>query len=255
MKTKKLSLVFAMVFSLFLVSNSLFAQNGSSADARESYYESVFENFDINQFTTDLEIETFDPELVTIARYESNQDAADLVVLAAAMLVFGGGLGFTDDDTLWCLHAAYYYRLGAYVNSALFGTLGIAYTGLSADNYTQSFIDFQFKLLMFSAITQSKEVFLIYGALLAYGLGNTEFSDSFKNKYSQITAGLVMGLYIVLTTQMALMLQTNVLAYISQKDKDSDVKNDFTQVLINKNNIFLISLAINLGNRRRAMPQ
>ena len=121
-------------------------------------------------------------------------------ILTMFCAVFGGGFGFTDDDTLWCLHAAYYYRLGNYVSSALFGTLGIAYTGLSADNFTQSFIDFQFKLLMFTALTKSKEVFLIYGALLAYGLGNTEFNDSFKNKYSQITAGIVMGLYILART-------------------------------------------------------
>ena len=253
MKTKLF--YFACPLFIFLISFFLFSQNFDSQnlfttsialpEANATFYPSVveklYEDLGLNGASVTLKP----------ADYLMPQDPEQAAVFARTMLALGAGFGFGDDETLWCLHAAYYMQLALYTNSALYGALGATYNGSSTDNFNRSFIDFQFKMLMFTAITRYNQVHLIYGALLAYGLGTDKFDNGFNTDITRLTAGLILGFNIILTTQLAIMLQTNIFAYQSQTlkpDSGNEFKSNNTWGLINKNNILALSLVFTLAN-------
>ena len=255
MKTKLF--YFACPFLIFLISSSLFSQNYDSQnlfttsmtlpEANTAFYPSVVEKLYADLGLNDTS------DILIPTDYLTPHDPDHAAVFARTMLALGAGFGFGDDETLWCLHAAYYMQLALYTNAALYGSLGAAYNGSSTDNFNSSLIDFQFKLLMFNAITRYNQVHLIYGALLAYGLGTDKFDDGFNTDITRLTAGLILGFNIILTTQLALMLQTNIFAYQSQTLKPSsgnEFKSNNTWGLINKNNILALSLVFTLANSR-----
>ena len=213
----------------------MFSENVSFSDNLEriNSFSSMLENHD------DYELEVHDPQ--------------ELVRFASAMFAAGAGLGFGNDQTLWCLHAAYYMRLALYSKSAFYGSLGAVYDGLSADNFNRSLIDIQLKLLMFHAITQYSQVHFIYGVMLAYGFGNEKFDAGPNYDVTRLTAALVLGVSLVLTTQLAIMIQTNILTHQrwTQKYNGSECKNNTTIGNINKHSLLLLSLVWTLSNPNR----
>ena len=252
MKTKFNLVVSIMLFCC--LSTSIFGQNEFTADASFNDGLSVFSFMNVEDFNEGVDLYTLDEKVVTLDYLETNQDPAEVVAYALTMIAFGAGFGFISDQTLWCLHAAYYLRLAMYTKSALFAAAGVVYNGLSGDNLNSSLIDFQLKLLMFTAITRYNQVRLIYGLLLGYGLGSDTFNSNFKSDITRITAALVMGFHILLTAQWSIMFQTNIFAYQSQTikpDSGGEIKDNTTWGLINKNNLLALSLVWTLKNSRR----
>ena len=253
MKLKSMKLALVLVMTA-LTSHLAFSQNSFDGLQSSEEESTVFSIINVDDLTDGVDIYEED-KVFTVDYLETAQDPAEVALYALTMIAFGAGIGFVDDDTLWCLHAAYFMRLAMYTNSALFASLGIVYSGLSGNSFTRSFIDFQIKLLMFSAFTKYKQVSFIYGLLLAYGFGSDKF-NSFKSDITRITVGAVIGLSIILSTNWSLMLQTNPFTWISQKTKpdgssDNEFTDDFTSVLINKQNIVAISLLYNFAIRAR----
>lgn len=247
MKTKFLKLVFFTIL-ITLASNNLTAQNSFDANATLQHSSFDFDSSALDGLQDDVNLYAFE-ETKPLDYYKVQDERSVAAVLARAMFGLGAGIAFGDNETNWCLQAAYYMQLAVFANSALYGVLGAAYDGYSYDNYNRTLIDFQIKLLMFSALTQYKEVFLIYGILGAYGLGNEKFND-FKTDITRFTASIIMGFNIILTTRLALALQTSVFTYVSNKYKPesgNDYDNNFTSFLFNKRNIFALSLLINLS--------
>ncbi|MEW4922286.1 hypothetical protein [Algibacter sp. 2305UL17-15] len=245
MKTKHLN--FVCVLLLFLFSSSLFAQDSMFkliADATENTFTIepyIAENLDTAQedlfaITDEFrESYTLEPHDIDGAR-----------TLAATMLAIGAGFGFGSDQFLYCLHAAYYLQLATMGNSFLYGALGLAFNGLSNDFLTRSFLEFQLRLLMFSPITQFSQVYFLYGLLLAYGIGTEKFDSGGKYDLTAFTAAFVVGLAIILTSQLTFMVQTNALAHVRQTQKPDNggakIENNNTWGAINQNNLILMSL-------------
>ena len=254
MKTKHLHAILTLFLFVFItntsVAQSLF-DNGYATDLDpltniEPIDLRTYE-LDIDSFALDYDISEA-PESIT-----AHEDAAQVAAtFVRAFLAFGAGLGFGNDDTLYCFHAAYYLKLAMVASSALYGSLGVVYSGLSGNNITESLIDLQLKFLMFTAITRYKQVHFLYGLMVAYGFGTLKFDSSYSYDITKLTAALVLGLSIILTTQWAIMLQTNVLAYISQKQKfeGNETKDSNTYGFINKNNILAFSLVYMFANSR-----
>ncbi|MEZ4797006.1 MAG: hypothetical protein R2785_07535 [Flavobacteriaceae bacterium] len=250
MKTKFLKPTsFALLLMLAL--NNLIAQNSFDASITLQQSSFDFQTAALDDLPEEVDLYAFE-ETKPLDYYEIQDDRSVAAVLARAMFGLGAGIAFGENEINWCLQAAYYMQLSMFANSALYGVLGAAYEGYSFDDYNRNFIDFQLKLLMFSAITQYKEVFLIYGILGAYGLGNEKF-NGFKTDVNRLTLSAIMGFNIILTTNLALALQTSVFTYVSNKYKPEsgdDYSNNFTSFLFNKRNIFTLSLLINLSRSR-----
>ncbi|WP_248724537.1 hypothetical protein [Seonamhaeicola sp. ML3] len=255
MKTK-LFFYTCFALSLLVFNNNLYSQN---------FYESSTEitsfgnTLDIDhEFTLNSDEKSFNfIEIAnsvddTLTLDEEEQDPEQLIRFARTMLALGAGIAFGDSDTLYCLHAAYYLRLAMYTNAALFGSLGVAFDGLSGDNFTRNLIDLQFRLLMFHAITKYKQVHFIYGMMLAYAFGSEKFDGGSKYDLTRLTAALVLGFNIILTTQFSIMLQTNIFAHQrwTQKLNGSEIENNTTWGYINKGNLLTLSLVWNLANSR-----
>lgn len=171
------------------------------------------------------------------------------IIFAMQMLAIGAGLGFGEDETLWCLHAAYYYKLRQFKRSALYASLGLVYDGLSIGDRTQSIIDLQLKLLMFHTISQLNEIRLIYGLLGGYGFGSDKYNN-FTTDITRITLAVVMGVQLMLSTRCSIALQTNMITHRAltyKPESGEEYKNDFTNFLIAKNNLLTLSLFFNLG--------
>lgn len=247
MKTK-----FSFVLSALLVCSliQLNAQSDLFNDINLEKKEIKAEDF--TNLETDYLVEDFKsylenkPELSKAINEQVNPED---IVFAMQMLAIGAGVGFGDDETLWCLQAAYYYRLKLFQRSALFASLGLKYDGLSIGDRTQSLVGLQVSLLMFQAISQLNEIRLIYGLLGGYGFGNEKF-DSFTTDITRITLAVVVGFQLMLSTNWSLALHTNLVAHnrwTFKPESGGEFKNDFTNFLINKNNIFTLSLLFNLG--------
>ncbi|XCF06437.1 hypothetical protein ABI125_00940 [Tamlana crocina] len=258
MKTKLLPLV-CSTFLLVLTSN-IYAQL-LDPDYASHYVQTTLEtdyaqqlslshNNDLGEIPEALDpfnfIEANNPKTIEEMSSLETHDPATAMAFVQNMLAFGAGFGFNSDQTLWCLHASYFMQLAMFSKSALYGSLGFVYSGISTDFYTASFIDFQLKLLMFTALAQNNLVHFMYGAMLGYGLGADKFkSGGGTTDITRLTAALVLGLNIYLTTRWMLMIQTNALAYQSQTNKPEsggEFKDDFTWGAFNKNNAIIISL-------------
>ena len=254
MKTK-LFYSFCFAFLLLIVSNNMYSQHLYETPVDLTTFNSSFDLNDSYTFNNNLKSPNFSDFLLEADESFDLEyhDPQELIRFASTMLALGAGLGFGDSQTLWCLHAAYYLRLALYAKSALYGSLGAVYDGLSADSFSRNLIDLQFKLLMFHAITQYSQVHLIYGALLAYGFGTEKFDGGNNYDITRLTAGLVMGLNIILSAQFSIMLQTNIFAYQSWKQKlnGSEFTNSNTFGFINKNNLLTLSLVLTLANSNR----
>ncbi|TBN03988.1 hypothetical protein EYD45_08215 [Hyunsoonleella flava] len=183
---------------------------------------------------------------------QNTQEVA--AVFARTLLALGGGIAFGGDDTLWCLHAAYYLRAAVFSSTALYMSLGILYGGISNDFFKQSLLELQFRALMFTPITRYNQVNFIYGLMLAYAFGADKFDSGGQTDFTRLTLALVIGFQIILTTQLSLMLQTNVLAHVRntfKPESGGEFKDDNTWGFINKNNLLTLSLVWNLAKARR----
>ena len=256
MKTKQFKLALSMLF-LLSISVSLYSQ--SKFEFKIQSYEplSVIDKITAN-VKSDLSIVNLEEfEVVNIDDVESEpQDAVQTILFIRNMMALGAGIGFGENEFLWCLHAAYYMRLMAFSRSALYGSLGVAYNGGDLDTYKTSLVDMQLKILMFTAISKMMEIRLLYGPMFAYGFGHQKFNfdgSSYKDKLTQFTVALIIGFQMMLAPSWSLALQTNILTYQSQTWKPegggSDIKNNTTFGFLNKNNIFALSLYFHLGGR------
>ncbi|MCF7559532.1 hypothetical protein L3X39_02705 [Sabulilitoribacter multivorans] len=260
MKTKLLTTVCSVLF--LLLSNNISAQfspNNLSTNILDTGMSLSFMNNDLNEIPEVLDpfnfIEAGNPEMLNELGTLETHDPEVAASFARAMFGITGGLGFISDQTLWCLGAAYYMQLAMYTNSALYASLGAKYSGSSSDFFTSSLIGFQLQMLMFHSITQYNQVQFLYGALLAYELGSDKLkSGGGKTDITRLTAGLVVGLYVILSTQIAIMVQTNIFAYQSQTlkpESGGEFKDNTTWFLINKSNLLTLSLIWNLRNANR----
>ncbi|WP_299332967.1 hypothetical protein [uncultured Psychroserpens sp.] len=187
----------------------------------------------------------------SITEYEAQEEAVAYVM---NMIAFGAGFGFTDAETLWCLHAAYYLRLAMLNNSALYGSLGVGYNYTNAEFLTVGLLDITLKALMFSVLSKRyQQVRAQYGIFAKYGFGTNKFEDGFKTDITRLSLGVLVGLHILLSPQWSLMVQTNILTYQEQTTTSggSEFKDNQTFGLINKNNLLLLSLVFTLPNSRR----
>jgi hypothetical protein len=246
MKTTSFKLVFLLILSA-LTCNISFSQNAFDKSATLDSSSSVFDSSALDNIAEEVDLYAFE-DTKPIDYYEIQEERSVATILARTMFAFGLGLGFGEEQTLWCLHAAYYMQLSMFANSALYGAIGVVYEGLSYNDLSQSLIDFQLKLLMFSPITKFKEVFLMYGVLMAYGIGSEKFNN-FKTDLTRITASIIIGLNIILTTTISLALQTSIFTYQKtnyKPDSGNDYDNSFTRAFLNKQNLIALSLFINL---------
>lgn len=254
MKLLKLKPALLVVFS-FLISLNSYGQ----IDFGETNSLDVFETkaTSIQDFNLDDLEGTFNPnplegEVVTVD-YIEQQNAQQVVAFVRTMLALGAGFGFVEDETLWCLHAAYYLRLAQFQRSAFYGAIGFAYSGFDNNGISQNIIDFNLRFLMFQSISKLNEIRLIYGLLFSYGFGNDKF-DGFKTDITRFVAAAVIGFQLMLSTRWSLAIQTNLLAYQSTTRKPEgggEFKDDFTSLLINKNNLLTLSLFFHLGRNSR----
>ncbi len=247
MKTKLSSVISVTMLFLFTQTNAQIEfQNDFSLDKKEitsGDFSNLETEYILDDFKSYLENK---PELSLNSLEEQKPED---ILFAVQMLAVGAGLGFGEDETLWCLHAAYYYKLRQFQRSALYGSLGLAYNGLSINDRTQSLVDLQLQLLMFQSISQLNEIRLIYGILGSYGFGNEKFND-FNTDITRITLAVVVGFQLMLSTRWSLGLQTNLVAHnrwTFKPESGGEFKNDFTNFLINKNNLLTLSLFFNLG--------
>jgi len=251
MKTKQLNSVLILLFFLCFSSN-LFSQKNLSTEINSEKESSIFRNMlNVDDLIGDVELYSLDDKDITV-NYLEKQDP-ETILFARTMLALGAGFGFGENQTLWCLHAAYYLRLAMFTNSALYGSFGAAYSGLNNDDFKQSFVDLQLKLLMFSTISRLNEIRLIYGLLGAYGFGSDKY-NGFTTDITRITLAVVVGFQLMLAANWSLAIQTSLFTYQSQTLKPEgggEFKDNFTNVLINKNNLLTLSLFFHLGNRNR----
>ena len=253
MKTKHL---FSMLLLLFILSTTtqLNAQSFLDNEISLDRFDSTLETVDLRTYEVTLDDEIhydFSSAPKSITEYQTKENAVAFVM---QMIAFGVGFGFTEFDTLWCLHAEYYLRLALIKNAALYGSFGVGYTGVSGDNFDSTITDVFVKVLMVSLLAkQFQQVFLQYGVFARYGFGNNKFNDGFKTDLNIFSAGIVLGLHILLTAQWSLMVQSNFLTYEEQTNKfdGSETKSNSTFGLINKNNILALSLVYTFGNRNR----
>lgn len=254
MKTKHSNIVYIALLLFF--SSNLFSQD----NIFKTIEEATKDGFVIESYIED-NIDIVSNELFGVSEefretYElEDQNTQEVAaVFARTLLALGAGIGFGNDDTLWCLHAAYYLRAAMFSSTALYVSLGVLYSGLSNDSFSRSFLELQFRALMFTPITRYKQVNFIYGLLLAYAFGADSFDSGGKTDFTRLTLALVVGFQIILTSTLSLMLQTNVLAHIRdtfKPESGGEFKDNNTRGYINKNNLLVLSLVWNLGGANR----
>lgn len=257
MKTTQLYL---LVLAFFLINGAAQLQSQNSFES-----ETTFQDFDIismSSKTIDLksyEINLDDYELEysienAPTSITENDAQSNVAAYALSMIAFGVGFGFTEFETLWCLHAEYYLRLALFTNSAIYGALGAGYNGVSGDNFTLNLFDVTLKMLMFAALVKRyQQVKVLYGLFGRYGFGTETFNDGFKTDLTRLVVGLIVGFQILISPQWSFMIQTNILNYQEQTRKydNVEIKNDTTWGLINKNNILAFSLVYTLANSKQ----
>ncbi len=246
----------ALALLLFLTNSFTNLKAQTLFDSNEEFITFSIPSEDVDMRTYEVTLDdefqydnTFTPS--NIPQYEAQENVA---AFALSMLAFGVGFGFTEFDTLWCLHAEYYLRLALLKGMAMYGAIGFAYNGVSGDFFDTTLFEATLKLLMFSVLVKRyQQVRLLYGILGAYGFGNDKFPDGFKTDITRITVGLVLGLQILLSQQWSFLIQTNILNYQEQTNDSNgiEVTTNSTWGFINKNNILAFSLVYTFGNRRR----
>jgi hypothetical protein len=253
MKTKKL---FSAVLMLFFISitNQSFSQNLDQPISTDVNFSIPSEKLDIRTYEISLNEDIqydFSNSPKSITQYEAQEEA---VAFALNMIAFGGGFGFTDLETLWCLHAAYYLRLAMLKNKAVYGSLGVGYNYTNAEFVTVGLVDISLKLLMFSVLAKRyKQVRAQYGIFGKYAFGTNKFEDGFKNDVTRLSLGIVVGLHILLSPLWSIMVKTNLLTYQEQtiKSNGNEIKDNQTFGLINKSNLLLFSLVFTIPDTRR----
>ncbi|MCB0461972.1 MAG: hypothetical protein KDC81_04650 [Flavobacteriaceae bacterium] len=238
--------LFTLLLTLFF--NNLIAQNNFDASATLQHSSFNFESTALDNLQDEVNLYAFE-ETKPIDFYEIQDERSVAAILARAMFGFGAGIAFGENETIWCLQAAYYMQLSMFANSALYGALGLVYEGWSYDNFTRSLFDFQLKLLMFSALTRYKEVFLVYGILGAYGFGSEKYNN-FNTDITRFTASLILGLNIILTTRLTLAIHTSMFSYQRynyKPENGNDYNNSFSRFFLNKQNLVALTLLINLS--------
>lgn len=241
----------ACILMLLFFSNGLFSQNNTFkiiADATENTFTFAPTIVESLETTSDELFGITDEFRDSYALEPHDPDSA--YKLTATMIALGAGLGFGNDQFIWCLHAAYYLRLATMGNSLFYGSLGLGVSGLSNDFFTRTLLEPTLKFLMFSPITQFSQVHFIYGLALAYALGSEKLDSGGKYDITRLTAAFVVGFAIILSTQLTLMLQTNLIAHTRQT-VEPDVggiktKTNNTWGTINQNNIVFFSLLFRL---------
>jgi hypothetical protein len=247
MKTKKSFLLGILFFCCMI---QLHAQSELFNDFNFENKEIKAEDF--TKVNTDFILEDFQsymenkPEMST--KVNEKQSVED-ILFAMQMVAIGAGLGLGEDETSWCLQAAYFYRLKQFQKSALYGVLGAAYSGFNFNDQTQNIIDIQLKLLMFTTLSKLNEIRLIYGLMAAYGFGKEKF-NSFTTDITRFTLAAVVGFQLMLSTRWSLALETNLLSHNKwtyKPESGGEFKQDFTNFFINKNNLLTLTLLFNLG--------
>lgn len=250
MKTK-ISFVLSMLILCSLI--PLNAQsdflNGYNFDKKEIKAED-FTNLETGYLVEDFKSYLDNKPELSIGADE--QIRPEDIVFAMQMLAVGAGLGFGEDETFWCLQAAYYYRLKLFQRSALYASLGLNYEGASIGDQNQSLVGIQLSLLMFHTISQLNEIRLLYGLLGGYGFGNEKFDD-FTTDITRITLAAVVGFQLMLSTRWSLALHTNLVAHnrwTFKPESGGEFKSDFTNFFINKNNLLTLTLIFNLFGKQ-----
>lgn len=244
---------YSLVF-YFALSIPLFAQNEEPAEYFQHFEEnaSLLNSFKAENFLNTFKVPSFKDDLITL-EYKPAVQQENTVKFIRTMLGIGAGLGFTEDETLWCLGASYFYRLKLMQRSALYGSLGLMYNGLSNDLFNQNLIDVQLQLLMFQSIRNLTEIQLVYGILGAYGFGSEKY-DGFKSDLSRVTVAAVLGVYLAISSTWSLLLQTNVFTYQSLTAKPQSggkFKTDYTGFFLNKASLFSLTVLIHLTNSKQ----
>lgn len=257
MKTKQLFLcVLAFLFinsASQLQSQNLF-ETTTSLQSLDNY--SMTSNtIDLESYEVNIDDYELNYSIENAPKSITENDAKTAVALYAfSMVAFGAGFGFSEFETLWCLHAEYYLRLALLGNAAIYGSLGVGHNSTNADNFTTNITDVFLKVLMFSVLAkQYQQVKLQYGFLAKYGFGNYKYSDGYKADITALTLGIVLGLHVLITSQWSFMVQTNLLTYqeLTNKFIGGETKSNSTFGLINKNNILAFSLVYAFANSRR----
>ncbi|WP_299223481.1 hypothetical protein [uncultured Psychroserpens sp.] len=255
MKTKQLISALLILFFISTTQQS-FSQNLFETDFSTSEFKISSETVDIRNYEIDVDDFNLDYDISEAPKSITESDAQDnAVAFALNMIAFGVGFGFTDLETLWCLHAAYYLRLAMLGNKALYASAGVGYNGISGDFITSSILDVSLKVLMFSLLAKRfQQVRAQYGVFAKYAFGSIDFENGYKNDITRLSLGILVGLHILLSPQWSLMVQTNLLTYQEQTtelEDNSEIKDSQTFGLINKNNLLLLSLVFTLPSRNR----
>ena len=236
----------------------LSAQDTSNLSVSEENTEFLFGNVYVEDLKNEVDLYNLDEKTITVDYLEARDDEYTIQeVLTAYMFAFGIGLAFSDGDTAYCLHANVFFRLAMFTASALYGGLGLVYDGLSADSFTQNLFGVAGYLLMFSALTKYKEVFLIYGLKALYGFGKQDFDGDFEYDITQFTLSAMIGFMFMLSPAWSIALYTPIVTYLSltQKYDGDEFKDDNTFFTFNKGAVALFSLVYRFGPRNRAVEQ
>lgn len=243
---------YALIFSIAF-SSSLLAQH-QPTDYFQPFEDHVtaLNSFKAENFVNTFEIPSLKDELITLD-YKPKASPEDTVNFIRSMVGIGLGIGFAEDETLWCLGASYFYRLSLMKRSALYGSLGLMYNGFSNDFFKQNLIDVQLQLLMFHALRNLTEIQLVYGILGAYGFGNEKY-DGFKTDLSRVTLAAVLGIYLTMSTTWSLLLQTNVFTYQSltaKPESGGKFTSDYTGFFLNKASLLSLTVLIHLNRAKQ----
>lgn len=252
----KIKHLFTMQMLLFLINTTtqLSAQNLFQNEIDFNGFDASSETIDLRTYeiTLDKEIQydfSNSPKSIT-----QNDAQENIAAFALHMIAFGGGFGFTDLETLWCFHAAYYLRFANLSNKAIYAALGFGYNYTDAEFLTVGLLDISLKMLMFSVLSKRfKQVRAQYGFFAKYAFGTNKFQDGFKNDVTRFSYGIVVGLQILLWPQWSLMVQTNLLTVQKQtiKSDGNEITDNQTFGLINKSNLLLLSLVFTLPDSKR----
>lgn len=254
MKSKQL-------FSTVLI--LLFIGSQTPTTAQNYFKDSPIESTSFDFVPTDLDIRTYELHLEESFHYDTSSSPKsitayeaqnDPIAYALNMIAFGAGFGFSPGETLWCIQAAYYLKLASLGNKALFGSLGAGYNYTNAEFLTFGALDITLRALMFSVLAkQFNQVRAQYGIFAKYAFGKNKYNDGFRNDFTTLSLGIMVGLHILLTSQWSMMVQTNLLTHQQQTTDSNGVKVSDNQTfgLINKANLLLLSLVFTLPNSRQ----
>ncbi|WP_204344539.1 hypothetical protein [Psychroserpens algicola] len=253
MKTKhllsKVLLVFFMSITTVLTAQNVF---DTELDFNQSILTS--ETIDLRTYEISLD-ENIQYDFSNAPKSITQNDAQEnLAAFAFNMIAFGAGFGFTDLETLWCLHAAYYLRFATFSNKAAYAALGVGYNYTNAEFLTVGLLDLSLRVMMLSVLSKRfQQVRAQYGVFAKYAFGTNKFEDGFKNDLTRFSFGLFVGLHILLTKQWSMMIQTDLLTVEKQtlKSDGNEVTNNQTYGLINKNNLLILSLIFTLPDSKR----